>query len=101
MNRRSFLTTLLGGAAGAGIAATLDQERLLWIPGAKKLFIPTQASIVTQPMIVIPERTIYRHPYAFDVVLDLNEAAILKEGYPAGWVKLARYPGYTSFGKTY
>jgi hypothetical protein len=36
MNRRSFLTAL-----GIGVtAATLDPEKLLWIPGKKTIFIP-------------------------------------------------------------
>src|SRR3990167_8945304 len=36
MNRRSFLSML-----GVGTAATIfDPERLLWVPGAKSIFIP-------------------------------------------------------------
>lgn len=33
MNRRSFLAALIAGS-------TLDPERLLWVPGRKKIFIP-------------------------------------------------------------
>lgn len=33
MNRRAFLATLMAGAS-------LDPEKLLWIPGRKKIFIP-------------------------------------------------------------
>ncbi len=36
MNRRGFLTSLLGIAA----TATLDPERLLWVPGKKLTSIP-------------------------------------------------------------
>ncbi len=36
MNRRHFITSLLGGAA----ALAFDPERLLWLPGAKRIFIP-------------------------------------------------------------
>lgn len=36
MNRRSLLKLL----AGAGAALVLDPERLLWVPGAKTVFIP-------------------------------------------------------------
>lgn len=36
MNRRSFLSTLLGGAT----TLALDPERALWVPGAKTIFIP-------------------------------------------------------------
>ena len=38
MNRRRFLSTL--GLAAAGLA--FDPERLLWVPGRKKIFIPSQ-----------------------------------------------------------
>ncbi len=33
MNRRTFIASLIAGA-------TLDPERLLWVPGRKKVFIP-------------------------------------------------------------
>jgi hypothetical protein len=36
MNRRGFLASLTGLLA----TATLDPERLLWVPGAKTIFIP-------------------------------------------------------------
>lgn len=36
MNRRSFLSLLGLGAAGL----VLDPERLLWVPGAKTIFLP-------------------------------------------------------------
>ena len=36
MNRRSFLGILSGSIASFG----LDPERLLWMPGAKTIFIP-------------------------------------------------------------
>ena len=40
MNRRAFLSTL-SATIGAGIvSATLDPERLLWVPGAKTIFVP-------------------------------------------------------------
>jgi hypothetical protein len=35
MNRRSFLSSLLA-------AATLDPERLLWIPGERTIFVPRE-----------------------------------------------------------
>jgi hypothetical protein len=45
MNRRAFL-----GALGAAIAgATLDPERLLWVPGRKRIFIPAP-----QPAVFLP-----------------------------------------------
>lgn len=36
MNRRNFLSTLVG----AGAALAFDPERLLWMPGAKTIFVP-------------------------------------------------------------
>jgi len=43
MNRRGFLGSLLGGVA----ALALDPERLLWVPGAKKIFIPAAPVVPT------------------------------------------------------
>ena len=40
MDRRSFLS-LFGAAA---IGATLDPEKLLWIPGQKTIFLPSATS---------------------------------------------------------
>ena len=37
MNRRELLKLLLSGAAGYA----LDVDRLLWVPGVKKIFIPS------------------------------------------------------------
>ncbi len=38
--RRRFLGLVLGGAAGAAIASTVDLDQLLWMPGAKTIVIP-------------------------------------------------------------
>lgn len=46
MDRRSFLRLLGMGAIGA---ATLDVERLLWVPGAKTIFLPP-IEIFTPPV---------------------------------------------------
>jgi hypothetical protein len=40
MNRRGFLQLLGMGAAGAMLGVELDPERLLWVPGAKTIFLP-------------------------------------------------------------
>lgn len=45
MNRRGFLNALGLGAA----ALTLDPERLLWVPGAKTIFIPKTLAAPPQP----------------------------------------------------
>ncbi len=41
MDRRRFLAWLGGTAAGVALAPTLDLERLLWVPGAKTILLPT------------------------------------------------------------
>ncbi len=38
MNRRTFLRILATGVAGL----ELDVDRLLWVPGAKTIFLPTE-----------------------------------------------------------
>lgn len=43
MNRRGFFGLLAGAIAGA----TLDPERLLWVPGRKLISIPAANAIVT------------------------------------------------------
>jgi hypothetical protein len=43
LNRRAFLQ-LLG--AGTVAAVAFDPERLLWVPGAKTIFLPPEKSIV-------------------------------------------------------
>jgi len=47
MDRRAFLRVLGLGAAAvavAPLAAELDIERLLWVPGAKRIFLPSVQS---------------------------------------------------------
>ena len=41
MNRRHFISVL-----GLGATLALDPERLLWVPGARKIFIPPPAETV-------------------------------------------------------
>lgn len=42
LNRRDFLRALLSSTV---VAATVDVEKLLWIPGEKKIFIPSERQI--------------------------------------------------------
>lgn len=56
MNRRDFIARLLGGAAGAALAATVDLEQLLWVP----------KPIITVP--AMPTRLAF-HPDAFKLAL--------------------------------
>ena len=39
MERRAFLSALVAGLGGAA-AHTLDLDRLLWVPGRKRIFFP-------------------------------------------------------------
>jgi len=41
MERRSFLKVLFGGAAALTAGTMLDPDKLLWVPGAKTIFIPS------------------------------------------------------------
>lgn len=43
MNRRGFFGALFGAAAAA---ATLDPEKLLWVPGAKLISIPAPVGTI-------------------------------------------------------
>lgn len=47
MNRRGFLSALLGAVTGAAF----DPERALWVPGRKKIFIPP----LSRNVIITPE----------------------------------------------
>jgi hypothetical protein len=42
-NRRQFIQIITSAAAGA---YALDPERLLWVPGEKKIFIPPARALV-------------------------------------------------------
>jgi hypothetical protein len=46
VNRRDFLRLVGLGAAGAALAATIDPEQLLWVPGAKTFFLPPARPVV-------------------------------------------------------
>ncbi len=46
MDRRGFLRLLGMGAVGAAATATLDIERLLWVPGAKTIFLPPEGQFI-------------------------------------------------------
>lgn len=46
MNRRAFLGSL--AAVAAGLA--LDPERALWVPNAKRIFLPSVAPVVRTPI---------------------------------------------------
>lgn len=47
LNRRFFLAALASGAFGGAVAHTLDLDRLLWVPGAKRFFLPPVNQFVT------------------------------------------------------
>ncbi len=45
MTRRGFFAALISAVAGA----TLDPERLLWVPGRKTIFIPPSRNVFVSP----------------------------------------------------
>lgn len=50
LSRRGFLAALASGM----VAATVDVDKLLWMPGAKKIFIP-EPRIIRGNIFVTPE----------------------------------------------
>lgn len=63
MNRRRFLEMLVGGAFGAAATATLDVDRLLWMPGVRTFFLPTEPELFVTPEWVVREalRVLQQH----------------------------------------
>jgi hypothetical protein len=60
-SRRAFLSTLLTTAAAAK-ADLLDLDRLMWVPGEKKIFIPPARQIyITQVSLCGYGRMTIRH----------------------------------------
>lgn len=61
LSRKDFIKRLLA----AGISLTVDPEQLLWVPGAKKIFLPTDAQVkffnipgsVTLTLVGVPYHT--------------------------------------------
>jgi hypothetical protein len=63
LNRRAFLSSLL-------VTATLDPERLLWVPGKKLISIPNK--IVTPPPFT-------QLTHSFSVILNSGKKQELKQ----------------------
>ena len=61
MNRRGFLSALLG----TGAAMTLDPERLLWRPGAKLISIPAPTCVDTSDAL-LEQLTVSTRRYIWD-----------------------------------
>ena len=49
VNRRAFLRILALGVVGH----ELDIDRLLWVPGAKKIFLPTKSGLTESQIIAL------------------------------------------------
>lgn len=64
MNRRAFLAALAGGVAAG---ASLDPERLLWVPGRKLISIP-------KPQVLSLRLLAYFDPYLGRMVLRMEAA---------------------------
>ncbi|MCR4375867.1 MAG: hypothetical protein NUW22_13555 [Acidobacteria bacterium] len=72
MDRRRFLH--LFGAAAAGLA--LDPERALWVPGAKRIFLP---------LVVHAVPSLAFHPDAFTFVMAPLSPAQMQAQYNQMW----------------
>jgi hypothetical protein len=65
-SRRGFLSALLGGAS----ALAVDPERLIWMPGQKKIFIPPPPQyrhfqvVLTETMTMEEFSALYLQPAA-------------------------------------
>jgi hypothetical protein len=59
MNRRAFLRLLASGVVGH----TLDIDRLLWVPGQKTIFLPTEhhTGLTTSQIVAIELERIMPH----------------------------------------
>jgi len=58
MNRRDFILSSLASAVGM----TYDLDQLLWVPGAKKIFIPPPARVIRFPRLPLIDVTSYLDP---------------------------------------
>lgn len=47
MNRRRFLSLLAKSAAAVTVGAELDLDKLLWVQGTKKIFLPPVVKTAT------------------------------------------------------
>lgn len=76
MNRRGFLRSVLTAAAGVTISSLIpdDPERLLWVPGAKTIFLPPDQKIV-EPTILAGSRLLKKGDvFTIDGVFAINPA---------------------------
>ena len=88
MDRRSFLGTLLGAVG----AAVVDPEFPLWVPGQKKIFIPTSPKVYVPEGIIAPGADkLIASPSEWGVVLH----EVFSDGQNAGW-QIVRYVRYNS-----
>ena len=52
LNRRQFIQAI---SAGTAAALVFDPEKLLWVPGAKKIFIPPPRQLIWSSVIPMSE----------------------------------------------
>lgn len=53
LNRRTFLRFLASGVAGTVASAELDIDRLLWVPGTKTFFIPSNPTLTMSQIVAM------------------------------------------------
>jgi hypothetical protein len=64
-DRRRFLRWLTATAAGAALAPVLDVERMLWIPGEKRIFLPATHVMASKEFGIV-----VRYIKSFDIEFD-------------------------------
>ncbi len=47
LGRRAFLQRLAAAAVGTAFGAAYDWDRLLWVPGERRIFLPSDAEFCT------------------------------------------------------
>lgn len=82
MNRRGFLATFAAVAAGV----VLDPERLLWLPGAKTIFLPAP-----KPTLATSEALTIGDVFTIEGVYGINPRRLESTGYLQEFVITKHY----------
>src|SRR5215510_12386188 len=95
LNRRQFLRLLASGVAGTIASQELDWDRLLWVPGEKRIFLPSKTISLSE--IVAAEiaritphiRTLFeRDDMFYRILKNTEEMSFTKEiQVPLDWKK--------------
>ena len=82
MNRRSFLHRMtMGVAAAVAVAADLDPEKLLWVPGARTIFLPPEKRLVTGEEAVAAFKEVQSKPIAAEHFTHTAAGTVVSDAY--------------------